>query len=474
MDGSEGTPTVGVGGVDRSVGGPSVPGLSASSWDPAERGTTAGVTDSPVAIAGGDAGGSAGEGRARRARPGTVALLPRPQITYVFGIPRSRHVSLPMPGPVPDPVEPLPHRKDPAYLNGPPVVVNPQGDLERKPGERGKRPERSKEASAGAGGRGGGVEARASAAVASARAGADQGVERRVGAKEATAQRPSTAERAVAKAASFELGADRVLELLDARQDIALGAKALEEGRAAAPGAAKISCGGKPIMAFKEMREAAAVAGIVDVLPPSDDLVSVGGDVGTSRGSDRPSLGRCAVVGNSGALLEAQRGDEIDAHDAVVRFNAAPTRRFEKHVGTKTTVRMQNVDNLGWHEPQDKALIFTGRSENDFRKYVAHRRRKPNINQRIFHPEFWCHVWDWVERRKTKPSTGLAGVVLALRLCDHPVTVYGFSHNSSNFHYFNHLPEKVTTQEVYWYHPLAEEHKLYKDLEGMGRLKMVS
>jgi hypothetical protein len=42
------------------------------------------------------------------------------------------------------------------------------------------------------------------------------------------------------------------------------------------------------------------------------------------------------------------------------------------------------------------------------------------------------------------------------------------------FHYFNHLPEKVTTQEVYWYHPLAEEHKLYTDLEGTGRLKMVS
>jgi hypothetical protein len=79
----------------------------------------------------------------------------------------------------------------------------------------------------------------------------------------------------------------------------------------------------------------------------------------------------------------------------------------------------------------DEALIFTGRSENDFRKYIAHRRRKPGVNQRIFHPEFWCHVWDWVERRKTKPSTGLAGVILALRSCDHPVSVYGFSHNSS-------------------------------------------
>jgi hypothetical protein len=87
-----------------------------------------------------------------------------------------------------------------------------------------------------------------------------------------------------------------------------------------------------------------------------------GGSTGEVVAGTAPSLGRCAVVGNSGVLLDTERGDEIDAHDAVVRFNAAPTRRFEKHVGAKTTVRMQNVDNLGWNEPQDKALIFTGRS----------------------------------------------------------------------------------------------------------------
>lgn len=53
---------------------------------------------------------------------------------------------------------------------------------------------------------------------------------------------------------------------------------------------------------------------------------------------------------------------EIDAHDAVLRFNAAPTKGFLRHVGAKTTLRLQNVDNMGWAEPQDTALIFSARS----------------------------------------------------------------------------------------------------------------
>ena len=34
----------------------------------------------------------------------------------------------------------------------------------------------------------------------------------------------------------------------------------------------------------------------------------------------------CAVIGNSGELLQGQLGVEIDSHDAVIRLNAAPTK----------------------------------------------------------------------------------------------------------------------------------------------------
>lgn len=32
-------------------------------------------------------------------------------------------------------------------------------------------------------------------------------------------------------------------------------------------------------------------------------------------------------------------------------------------------------------------------------------------------PEFLCHTWDWVQRTGDKPSSGLVGVVMAIRLC---------------------------------------------------------
>eukprot|EP00854_Cymbomonas_tetramitiformis_P002932 gene2932-3746_t len=50
----------------------------------------------------------------------------------------------------------------------------------------------------------------------------------------------------------------------------------------------------------------------------------------------------CAVVGNSGQLLRAEAGAEIDQHDAVFRINYAPTAGFEAHVGNRTTFDIIN------------------------------------------------------------------------------------------------------------------------------------
>ena len=113
------------------------------------------------------------------------------------------------------------------------------------------------------------------------------------------------------------------------------------------------------------------------------------------------------------------------------------------------------------------------RNPKDVKKYVDYRKRYKNRPQFAFNPEFWCYVWDWVNHRKLKPSTGLAGVVLALRICSGGVDLYGFSHSAEEFHYFNHLPPKVTQKEVYEYHPLLEEAAIYRELDEIGNVKNI-
>ena len=52
----------------------------------------------------------------------------------------------------------------------------------------------------------------------------------------------------------------------------------------------------------------------------------------------------CAVVGSSGSLRNSALGAPIDAHDAVIRVNAAPTIGFEAAVGRRTTWRVHNSE----------------------------------------------------------------------------------------------------------------------------------
>lgn len=63
-------------------------------------------------------------------------------------------------------------------------------------------------------------------------------------------------------------------------------------------------------------------------------------DTSSVRTLDAPhaGLGSCALVFSSGSLLRHEYGEEIDAHDSVVRFNLAPVTGYERHVGKRTTV----------------------------------------------------------------------------------------------------------------------------------------
>jgi hypothetical protein len=57
------------------------------------------------------------------------------------------------------------------------------------------------------------------------------------------------------------------------------------------------------------------------------------------QGEFKRSHDSCAFVGNSRRVLQEEWGAEIDAMDAVMRLDEAPTKGFESHVGRRTTYR---------------------------------------------------------------------------------------------------------------------------------------
>ncbi|QDZ19701.1 hypothetical protein A3770_03p22190 [Chloropicon primus] len=97
----------------------------------------------------------------------------------------------------------------------------------------------------------------------------------------------------------------------------------------------------------------------------------------------------CALVCNSNELLSRDHGSEIDGHEAVFRFNNAPTTGFEKHVGGRTTYRFSQTKflrSLLVRDPElrkkvpkvskDDVLLATSEASQDL--YVLLRRTFPH------------------------------------------------------------------------------------------------
>lgn len=78
---------------------------------------------------------------------------------------------------------------------------------------------------------------------------------------------------------------------------------------------------------------------LIDYVPAEDEII---GKRMTAKKEVAERWDRCAVVGDSAGLLHTELGELIDKHAAILRFNVAPTSKFEKHVGKRTTMRMLN------------------------------------------------------------------------------------------------------------------------------------
>ena len=229
---------------------------------------------------------------------------------------------------------------------------------------------------------------------------------------------------------------------------------------------------------------------------------------------DLPRYGSCAVVSSASSLKKYRYGKEIDSHDAVFRFNAAPTAGFEHLVGGRTTVRLINSQLPYYYKPgtktflsklfthPDKDLVIFERDEipatavgeanhvpvnskssvntsllwdrsnwKPINKYIKLREQFPNMTYYLIHPVFAIFAMKRLLHYYTdgtfhETSSGFIGVLLASLICD-SVTSYEVATNDMS-----------STQEAYYYgqkfnyrsnwHPLGIERML---LQKIGKCR---
>ncbi|XP_078594403.1 alpha-2,8-sialyltransferase 8B-like [Branchiostoma floridae x Branchiostoma japonicum] len=217
----------------------------------------------------------------------------------------------------------------------------------------------------------------------------------------------------------------------------------------------------------------------------------------------------CAIVGSSGALLGSSCGEEIDAHDFVIRPNLSPTLFYEKDVGSKnnmttvndrvlkeisqaltsteTAVKKAMVIRLTDHPgmvlsyPLDVLRAPSKKVPLAELKTVAKAVRDNNLpvvvtfaHQSVMKSKRLYASQIWGGKTWSLPSTGINTFALASTFCDR-ISLYGFSpirwdNNTKSavpYHYYG-LGKMDNPNHILW-----EEFAMYQDLHKRGIIRHV-
>ncbi|MCI4378342.1 hypothetical protein PGIGA_G00214670 [Pangasianodon gigas] len=205
-------------------------------------------------------------------------------------------------------------------------------------------------------------------------------------------------------------------------------------------------------------------------------------------------FGSCAVVTSAGAILHSGLGKEIDSHDAVLRFNSAPTKGYERDVGNKTTIRIinsqilanpghqfnssslyKNVTLVAWDPAPYTVNLhkwYKNPDYNLFTPYMKYRKQFPAQPFYILHPKFIWQLWDMIQANTLEniqpnpPSSGFIGILLMMWLCEE-VDVYEYIpslRQTDLCHYHERYYDAACTLGAY--HPLLYEKILIQHIKS--------
>ncbi|KAG6761750.1 hypothetical protein POTOM_034983 [Populus tomentosa] len=200
--------------------------------------------------------------------------------------------------------------------------------------------------------------------------------------------------------------------------------------------------------------------------------------------------GSCAVVGNSGILMQKEYGELIDGHEVVIRLNNARTERYERNVGVKTNISFVNsnilhlcgrrqgcfchpygpnvpmvmyicqpahfLDYTVCNSSHNAPLIVTDpRFDVLCARIVKYYSLKRFVEETRKSLDEWGSVHDG---SMFHYSSGLQAVMLAVGICD-KVGIFGFGKSASARHHY-HTNQKAELK----LHDYEAEYDFYHDL----------
>ena len=218
------------------------------------------------------------------------------------------------------------------------------------------------------------------------------------------------------------------------------------------------------------------------------------------RSTGRPSPkehGTCAVVGSSGGLTGSRQGAQIDAHDAVYRFNTAPVGGpYIADVGNRTSVWV--ASHIPWRSQAKRAAALSrqGSSSEAAALYcfnpwlgschvdaLGSRKFHGLTSPLLLNPQLAAGMMQMQvalggkSGGNVRPSAGLMGVGLALASCAR-VSLFGFGNDTDPRMqgHCNHYYDCRTNQTNYFagrmgYHDWHSQWKVLDTLISLGAVR---